>query len=113
MLSCTTVAETIRYLSPLRQSPPHRRRHSPPPPSPTFRYPSPVGATEDASGAHPCAPAAVVRCYGLGLLMNGGEVAKLTELTERGAGIKLPSGARHTFVHAANTGAVPLWAIEQ
>ena len=65
---------------------------------------------EDAFGAHPHAPAVAARCYGLGLLMNGGE---LVDLTERSAGIKLPSGARHTFVRAANTGAVPLWEVEQ
>lgn len=67
-------------------------------------------SAKDVFGAHPRAPAVAVRCYGLALLLNGGEVV---DLTERSAEIRLPSGARHTFVRAANTGAVPLWAVEQ
>ncbi len=62
----------------------------------------------DAFGAHPYAPSAAVRCYGLGLLMNGGEVV---DLTERGATIDLANGARQVFLRVAGTGAVPLWAV--
>ena len=66
--------------------------------------------TEDAFGVHPHAPAAAVRCYGFGLLLNGGEVI---EMTERHARAKLPSGAVQTFVRTAKMGAVPVWTLEE
>lgn len=65
-------------------------------------------ATTDAFGAHPHAPAAAVRCYSLGLLMNGGS---LVDLSEQGATISLPSGAQHRFVRVGGKDAVPLWDV--
>lgn len=65
-------------------------------------------STVDAFGVHPEAPVVAVRCYGLGLLLNGG---KVFDLTEQRAGIKLPSGAQLTFSRAPRTGAVPIWTV--
>ena len=59
-------------------------------------------------GAHPDAPAVAVRCYGLGLLISGGEVV---ELTAERARIKRPSGAVLTCQRAAGPGAVPIWEV--
>lgn len=66
-------------------------------------------SAEDAFGAHPSAPAAAVRCYGLGMLLGGGEVV---ELAVDHARVKRPSGALLTFMRTANPGAVPIWAVE-
>lgn len=66
-------------------------------------------STVDAFGVHPTAPAVAVRCYGLGLLLKG---AKVIELTDAGAKIEMPSGARQTFARMSGTGAVPIWAVE-
>lgn len=67
-------------------------------------------SAEDAFGAHPSAPAAAVRCYGLGLLLGGGEVVELAADHTR---VKRPSGALLTFRRTANPGAVPIWAVEK
>ena len=63
---------------------------------------------EDAFGVHPDAPGDAVHCYGLGLLLNGGNVV---ELTGQAAVIKLPNGVRQTFRRSARAGAVPVWAV--
>lgn len=65
-------------------------------------------STVEVFGAHPDAPAVAVRCYGLGLLVGGGEVV---ELTAEHARIKRPSGAVLTCQRAAGPGAVPIWDV--
>ena len=65
---------------------------------------------EDAFGVHPDAPGDAVHCYGLGLLLNGGNVI---ELTERAAVIELPNGVRQTFRRSVRIGAVAVWTIRR
>lgn len=65
-------------------------------------------STAEVFGAHPDAPAVAVRCYGLGLLIGGGEVV---ELTAEHARIARPSGAALTYRRASNPGAVPVWEV--
>ena len=65
---------------------------------------------EDAFGVHPDAPGDAVHCYGLGLLLNGGNVV---DLTEQAAAIELPNGVRQTFRRSVRTGAVPVWTVRR
>lgn len=65
-------------------------------------------AVTDAFGVHPDAPATAVRCYGLGLLLNGGSVV---ELTGSGAMVELLNRSRQRFTRAPGTGAVPVWDV--
>lgn len=66
-------------------------------------------STEDAFGIHPEAPGDVTGCYGLGVLLNGGNV---TEISEKIARIRCQSGAVQTFVRKPMEWAVPIWMVE-
>lgn len=66
-------------------------------------------SAEDGFGVHPVAPGGAVRCYGLGVLLNGGIVV---EMTKQDAVIERPNGARQTFMRSGNTGAIPIWNVQ-
>ena len=66
-------------------------------------------SVEDAFGVHPEAPGDAVHCYGLGLLLSGGNVV---ELTGQAAVIELPNGVRQTFRRSVRAGAVPVWTVQ-
>lgn len=64
---------------------------------------------EDLFGVHPDAPAADIRRPGVGLLLCGGRVARITPQTAR---IIRPNGAVLGFTRCPDIGAVPIWAVE-